>query len=282
MRSLAWVLGPLLGVLVLLVAWVKYQEQRGIFFPRTYDRGAMRRLPADIEFVTFDGEGDVRLSGFWRPGEAGSPVAVLAHGNAGHALDRLFWFEAALPPDWHGLVFDYRGYGRSSGVPSEEGLYDDARRAARWARRRADGGPLVLHGRSLGVPVVAHAAMHTGAAGLVLESGFPDARSVARSILPLPGIGYLLGVRFDTVEYVRRAQRRHGPIPKLVIHGRNDRVLPFELGESLHRRLPEPRQRWFVDGAGHNDLVRRAGERYAKRVRGFLRAVLEDQKRSGS
>lgn len=282
MRSVLWVAGVLLAGFVLIVVWVKFQERRGIYFPRSYDRGATRRLPSDVEFVSFEGRDGVRLTGFWREGEPGAPVAVLAHGNAGHALDRLFWFEAALPADWHGLVFDYRGYGRSSGEPSEQGLYDDALSAARWAKRRADGGPLLLHGRSLGVPVVAHAAMRIPTAGLVLESGFPDARAVARTILPLPGIGHLLSARFHAVDYVRRAQQQHGPFPKLVIHGRDDRVLAFPLGEALYRRLAPPKQRWFVDGAGHNDLIRVAGERYRRTVTGFLREAAEAQNSSAN
>jgi fermentation-respiration switch protein FrsA (DUF1100 family) len=272
------VLSLLLVGLVLVVflvwAWVKIQEWYGIYFPRVYEPDRTRELPDGYEVVTFPGEAG-QLSGVWKHGDEGEPLVILFHGNAGHALNRLEWMMKVVPEHWHGFVPDYRGYGASEGVPTEEGLYSDAVRAARYGRDRLDHERLIVHGRSLGVPVAAHVLEDVCPAGVVFESGFPSGRAVAKTILPLPGISWLTSVEFDTLGAVNRASSSCRSLPKLVVHGEADRVIPVALGRSLFDELPPPKDSLFVAGAGHNDLFRR-GERYRRRIRQFYRDVVNE------
>lgn len=270
MTRLVWGIGIVLGLVLVLVLFVRFQEARGIFFPGSYPEALLEELPDGIELVEFTTDDGVRLTGLLQRGEAGKPAVLMAHGNAGHMLDRLGWFERVPPDGWSGMVFDYRGYGRSEGTPSERGIYRDARAAAKFLQSELDGVDLYYHGRSLGVPVVADLAVDHPPRGMILESGFPDAASVAREILPVPGLRWLLSVDLDTLRNVQEASDRGIRPPILVVHGTEDRVIPIELGRRLLEGLPGDPEAWFVRGAGHNDLPAVAGYRYRQRLQTFL------------
>ncbi|MFP4687534.1 MAG: alpha/beta hydrolase [bacterium] len=261
----------LAGVVLLIFIWIRYQERYGLYHPTRFDVGWFEQLPPGYEAVDFETVDGETLWGVWQGGEAQTPVLILAHGNASDLRARLYWFDLVLPEGWNGFVFDYRGYGASSGYPSEEGLYRDIEAAIDYALQKSNDADIYLHGRSLGTALVARAAMYYPVKGLILDSGFPDAASAARSIFPLPGIGRLLKINFNTVEFLNKAQEKHGPLPKLFIHGTADRILPFRLGEKLYKAAPAPKEKWYVEEAGHNDLIYVAGEEnYSRRLRKFL------------
>jgi fermentation-respiration switch protein FrsA (DUF1100 family) len=253
------------------VGWIKFQEHYGIFYPTTYPKARLKQLPQGIEYVEFPSRDGTRVTGLLREGNPDKPAVLFAHGNAGNMIARLPWFQNALPDGWTGMILDYRGYGQSEGTPSVSGLTKDVRAAAKFLLQQTNQDDLYYHGRSLGVPFAAYASQHVPAEGMILESGFPNAPAVAREIMPVPGIGYLLSVSLDTVEYLETAQNKHGPFKKLIVHGSEDRILPVELGRTLYEKAPKPKQWWLVDRAGHNDLMLVAGDSYAERIKGFLK-----------
>jgi fermentation-respiration switch protein FrsA (DUF1100 family) len=260
----------LVGVVGLTIGWVKLQENYGIFYPTTYPEARLKQLPQGVEYVEFPSQDGTTITGLLYEGKSYKPAVLFAHGNAGNMIARLPWFQNALPDGWTGMILDYRGYGQSEGTPSVSGLNKDVRAAAKFLLQQTNQDDLYYHGRSLGVPFVAYASQHIPAEGMILESGFPSAPAVAREIMPVPGIGYLLSVSLDTVEYLETAQNKHGPFKKLIVHGSEDRILPVQLGRSLYERSPKPKQWWLVDGAGHNDLMLVAGETYEEKIKGFL------------
>lgn len=260
----------LLALAGLLIGWVKYQEAYGLFYPTNYHERRLESLPEGIQYHRFTPNGGPKLTALLREGAKDAPLMVLAHGNAGNMLDRLYWFDLAVPQDWSALILDYRGYGRSEGHPSVTGLKKDLASGLRYGLDQTDADTLVLHGRSLGVPLVASAAQHHRVEALILESGFPAAGAVAREIMPVPGIGSLLSTDLDTVTNLIKARKRHGPMPTFVLHGSRDRILPVKLGRSLYEQLPEPKQWWLVEGAGHNNLPVVAGDEYRQRITEFL------------
>lgn len=260
----------IVGIGVLIVGWVKYQESSGIFFPIKYPKSRIDRLPDELEFVTFPSLDGVKVTGLLKQGRPDSPAIVFTHGNAGHMIDRVPWIQGGVPAGWTALLLDYRGYGLSDGSPSVAGLKKDARAAVEFVLERTDNDVLYLYGRSLGVPLAAYASQYHKTEGIILESGLPDARSVAPHFMPMPGVQYLVGIDLDTVEYIQSAQKTHGPMRKLVVHGTEDRILPVQLGRKLFEAIPEPKEKLFVEGAGHNNLRLIAGDRYDETVRKFL------------
>ena len=263
------------AVIVLLLLWVRFQEQFGIFHPRPASPSAVQTLPASIDFIEFDSEDGTKITGLWKSRQETAPVVVMAHGNAGNMFDRLHWFQQALPTGWNGLLFDYRGYGLSEGSPDEEGVYDDTLAAVRYARSKRPGAPLLMHGRSLGTPLMAHASMTIEPEGLILESGFPSGEAMGKTILPIPGLRYLMSVEFHTVEYLSRS-RKSEPFPVFLIHGTEDRIVPLSLGKTLFEKIHPPKDHWWVSGAGHNNLFSMAGQEYPSNLTRFYREMVAD------
>jgi len=195
----------------------------------------------------------------------GAPFAVLfTHGNAEDIGLLAEYAEAYRALGVTFLALDYPGYGLSTGEPSEPGAYAAADAALAWLGER--GFPparVVLHGRSLGGAVSVDVASRAAAAALILESTFTSA---FRVMLPWSGIP---GDRFTSLAKLPRVR-----CPVLVIHGTRDEVVPFAHGREIFDALPADRRTsWWVEGAGHNDLLWVTGERYWQELATFLARV---------
>jgi fermentation-respiration switch protein FrsA (DUF1100 family) len=145
------------------------------------------------------------------------------------------------------LLFDYRGYGRSSGKPSEAGILDDARAARLWLANRAGmpEGQIVLVGHSLGGGVAVDLAAKDGARGLILESTFTSLPDAAESHVP---VRELMSMQFDSLAKIPSYR---GPL--LQMHGDADRVVPFALGRKLFAAANEPKKFVAIAGGDHSD-----------------------------
>jgi fermentation-respiration switch protein FrsA (DUF1100 family) len=250
-------LGPLLNALVFL------PSRQVTWTPAHAD------LPfADMEIPTEDG---ARLHGWWiaaRRRAAGH--VLLCHGNAGNIGDRVPHAALLTAAGFDVLLFDYRGYGRSSGRPSEEGTYRDARaaRAALLARPGVDAARVLYLGESLGGAVALALALEVPPAGLVLQSTFTSIRDMARRHYPF--------IPPSLVPDAYPSLRRIGGLraPLLVIHGDSDTIVPPMHGDELFAAAPEPKRLHRVRGAGHNDLLTLAGEDWAGAIATWAAGVV--------
>jgi fermentation-respiration switch protein FrsA (DUF1100 family) len=263
-----WIYGAVLVVIggVLLRSLVGAFEARLVFFPT---RGA-DRTPASfglkyqqLHLTTSDGE---RLTAWQLEPERPSADIVYFHGNGGNLSLWLPVFAALHRLGYRVLAVDYRGYGLSTGSPSERGVYLDAEAAVRHAATgRSPGRPLVYWGRSLGVPIAASATRVLPPDGLVLESGFPDKAAVIRGHPILRALNVFSAYRFSTVGLLSDFRR-----PVLVLHGDRDSIVPFTLGRELFLRLSEPKQFRSVPGADHNDFLDESRADYWTPVQEFI------------
>ena len=201
----------------------------------------------DVAIPTEDG---LTLHGWYCPVEDPRAVVLFAHGNAGAVpgrWPRLRWLTERLGVSV--LAFDYRGYGRSEGKPSEAGLIADAR-AARAKLAELAGtaeGEIVLYGRSLGGGVMTQLAADDGARGVILESTFTSLPELANYKLPLTPPGRIMRNRYDSLSALPRYQ---GPL--LMAHGDADRLIPIEMGQQLYEAANQPKQFLAIPGASHN------------------------------
>jgi hypothetical protein len=153
------------------------------------------------------------------------------------------------------LAVDYRGYGASAGTPSEKGIYRDAEAViAHFTKHlRRDRVPTIYWGRSLGSVVASFAAAHQPPDALVLESAFPDARSLFTGNPLLLGLSFLSTYRFPTS---RHLESYRGPL--LVVHGDSDTLIPFAGGQKVFERSPSAQKTFLaLAGTNHNDLYAR-------------------------
>jgi fermentation-respiration switch protein FrsA (DUF1100 family) len=197
----------------------------------------------DLTLRTEDGE---RLHAWWVPATAPAIANVLlCHGNGGNMGDRAFAADLLAGHGFGALCFDYRGYGRSSGRPSESGTLRDARAA----RAAIPDGPLIYLGESLGGAVALALAVEHPPDGLILQSAFTGVRDIAR--LHYPFIPRALVP--DAYPSLRRIRDLHAPL--LVMHGDEDRIVPVIYGEALYDAAREPKRIEIFRGAGHNDMI---------------------------
>jgi fermentation-respiration switch protein FrsA (DUF1100 family) len=220
----------------------------------------------DVEFETADRE---RLHGWWVTRRAVALGHVLlCHGNAGNVGDRVVHAAVLTAAGFDVLLFDYRGYGHSSGTPGEQGTYRDARAALACLLRQpdVDASRVLYLGESLGGAVALELALAHPPAGLVLLSAFTSVRDMARvhyGLLPAP----LVPDAYPSLSLIATLRA-----PLLVLHGDDDAIVPVEQGRALFEAAPEPKRLRIVPGVGHNDIVSRAGTLLADEIAAWARA----------
>ena len=164
------------------------------------------------------------------------------------------------------LAFDYRGYGKSTGVPSEEGLYADGLAVARYFRTHlASGLPLIYWGRSLGTCVASFTAQQLAPDGLLLESAFPDKASLMKNYPYFRLFSPFSRCKLRTQKYLQGHS-----FPVLLVHGDRDRTVPLEQGQQLFAQLSGPKDLYRIAAADHVNLHRTQQQAYRQRVLTFV------------
>lgn len=216
--------------------------------------------PDDLqqEDAWFESEDGTRLHGWYVEPRGKSPLATIlfSHGNGEHVAwqaDLLQFFRDELRCAI--LAWDYRGYGRSEGSPTERGILADALAAQRWLALRTGKNTteLTLMGRSLGAAVATYQAITLGARQLVLQSGFTSIPEVAAHHFPWLPVTALLRTQLPAQDWIARY---HGPL--LLSHAVHDEIVPFSMGETLFRRCPSESKKFIrIERGGHNDPLPR-------------------------
>ncbi|TSE00723.1 alpha/beta hydrolase [Skermania sp. ID1734] len=222
------------------------------------------QTPADAGLVYSDIEIDcepgVRLHAWFVRARNPRGHVLFAHGNAGNIGDRVAHAELLATAGFDVLLFDYRGYGRSTGSPSEAGTYRDGKAALLALRELpgVDSERIIYLGESLGGAVMVQLADDTPPAGLVLTSTFTSVRDVASAhyrAIPTPLVP-------DAYPSLRRVARLRCPV--LIVHGSADEIVPVAQAHRLYEAAAEPKTLRLISDAGHNDLIALAGREWAQ------------------
>ncbi len=230
-------------------------------------------LPLEEIWIPVDDE--VTVFGWFINAGRRSPVMFWCHGNAGNVSHRLENIRQLHKRGISICIFDYRGYGRSTGIPSEAGLYQDALVIYDYLvhQRQVPPERLILFGRSLGSCVAGEVAVQRLSAGLILEGAFPTIQSMSDyHYYGLPA-RWVMDLEFNLAQKVSALA-----VPLLVIHGERDSVVPIGLGRQVFDAAPEPKQWYEVLGAEHNDVPFVGGERYFEEIQAFLHKVLSQSR----
>jgi fermentation-respiration switch protein FrsA (DUF1100 family) len=226
-----------------------------------------------FEPVALTTEDNIKLHGWFVPHDQPRATLLFFHGNAGnisHRLESLALFNAL---GLAVLIFDYRGYGNSEGSPSEKGIYLDAQAA--WGylteTRGIEAEKILLFGRSFGGAVAAYIAVNNRVLGLVLESTFTSVPDMAAELYPWLPVRWLAKYDYNTLERMIDIDS-----PVMVIHSRNDEIIPFRHGQFLFEQANEPRR--FVELRGdHNSGFMQELDRYRGHWDDFIRFVNKEQ-----
>jgi uncharacterized protein len=251
-----------------------YVAQRSLQYPLDARRVDLAKaaIPRAEEatLTTPDGE---RIIVWIVPPESGKPVLVFFPGNGGTIANRATRFRE-LAEDGVGLVaVSYRGYGGSTGSPSESGLNHDAHAAYDEAVRRFGAERIVLYGQSLGTGVVVRLATEAKVKGLILEAPYFSAAEVTKERYPFAPIALLMKDQFRSGDLIGQVR-----VPVLIMHGERDGIIPFGQGMALFNASSAPRRFVRFPAAGHNDLPGHGADSQMLR---FL-ADLEDGRLQGA
>ncbi len=234
-------------------------ENRLIYFP---SKDAVGPSPGeDVWLTASDG---VKIHGWWFPHPQAKATILHLHGNAGNLEDRRDLVRNLQQLGVNVLAIDFRGYGKSDGSPNEPGLYADSRAAYDWLLKKTTADRIVVHGESLGGGPACELAATVPCGGLIIQSAFTSARDMAPRVLPIIP-KWLVRTKYDNLEKVARISCR-----KLFLHGRQDEIVPFDMGERLFAGAAEPKEcEWFAT-SGHNDVWISHPKKYYSRVARFL------------
>jgi fermentation-respiration switch protein FrsA (DUF1100 family) len=244
---------------------------RSIYRPNPHLDGDPGTAGLAFEEILFATEDGARLHGWWIPHPAARGSVVYCHGNAGNVSSRLDVAAGLHALGVNVFLFDYRGYGRSSGIATEVRTYRDACAAFEVVRARhddADNPPVVAFGASLGGAIAIELARRKPLRGLVIEGTFSSITDIG--VLRYPW----LPVRLMNAFPYAAADRIAGVhIPKLLAHSRDDAVVPYPLGQFLYQRAAEPKA--FVELRGdHGEAGWLANPAYATALKSFLERCL--------
>lgn len=265
-KVLTWLLLWLL-LIYFVLRWFEHSQVYQPSATLEASGAALGRAFEDVHFTASDG---IKLNGWFFPANTNSHRANLAvlicHGNGGNISHRLGFCEAMLETGVNVFIFDYRGYGRSSGRPSEEGTYRDAVAAYHWLRQKGFTN-IVAYGESLGGGVAGELALWESLAGLVLQSTFTSVPDVGAELFPWLPVRWINTIKYDTHGKIPRLK-----IPVLVMHSRSDTMIPFAHGEKLFAVANEPKMFWELKG-DHNDFLEVDRARFLAGMERFISSL---------
>jgi len=262
-------------IYAVIVALAAMLQSRLVYFPTSQWETTPDAIGLRHEDVTLTAADGVKLSAWFVPAARAKGAVLFCHGNGGNISHRLETIAT-----WNGLgadvlIFDYRGYGRSEGKPTEAGTYLDAVAAWDWLLQRRGGEPngVIVHGRSLGGAVAAHLARSRRPAGLIVESSFSSIADLGAELYWFLPVRWLCRFDYATAEYVKGVT-----CPLLVVHSRDDDMIPLRHGRRIFAAATQPKEFLEIHGS-HNGGFIESMDAYEPALRRFLAGAL---KRGGS
>jgi fermentation-respiration switch protein FrsA (DUF1100 family) len=257
-------LGLAIYVIVLVIVYVF--QARLIYFPTSVINATPSQLGLNYEIFSLPTDDGVTVSGWFVHGPSTERVMLFCHGNAGNMSDRLDTLRILVDLGYSVAIFDYRGYGQSSGKPTEMGTYKDAMRVWQYLSEVRGISPhdTVVFGRSLGAAVATKIAAVIKPRCLIVESGFGSLPAIASEKFWFLPVKMLCRFAYDNIRTIKAVR-----CPVLVIHSRDDRLISFRHGCRIFEAANEPKHFLEISGP-HNDGFLTSGAVYIKGLRSFL------------
>lgn len=256
------------GFFILLLLMYLFQN-RLLFMPAS----GMVQTPAsaglEAEDFWTETEDGVRIHAWYFPNGESGRVIVLSHGNAGNISYRIDIARTLLETGAAVLMYDYRGYGKSGGRPSEQGLYRDVLTVTKALidEKGYASENIFQYGRSIGGAVAAYAATQIEPGGLVLDSAFRNLRTMIGDVYPFVPTA-LAKYEFPTESYLARLNG----LPVMIMHSPQDEIIRYHHGEELYEAAGEPKR--FVQLRGsHNENFHASRELIVKSWTEFMASV---------
>ncbi len=234
---------------------------------------SLTSTPADVNLdyteVNLQTSDGLALHGWWLPHNDAKYALLFLHGNAGNISHRLHSLKVFHQLGLSVFIIDYRGYGNSEGKPDEKGTYLDADAAWQYLinELQVDQNKIIIFGRSLGGAVATWLAERYSAAAVILESTFTSVADMGQHYYPYLPIKYINYIKYDTLNRVE-----HIKSPLLIIHSREDEIVPFKFAEALYSKAKQPKQLLEISG-DHNYGYQESGGVYSRGLQFFIQSL---------
>jgi uncharacterized protein len=267
-RLLMSIVRILLGVYIGLALILFLSQSKFLFQPTKKVPCDPSVIGAAYEKVQLKTPDNLILSAWYIKAKDANLTVLFCHGNGGniaYSMDSMRIFNKL---GLNCLIFDYRGYGESQGKCSEEGTYTDAQTAYDWLikEKKIKPSEIIICGQSLGGSIATHLASSIEAKGLIVISAFTSYPDIGQKLYPFLPVRLFAKFRFNTFDYLKKVN-----YPVLIVHSRNDELVPFEFGRRLYEQAAkEPKQ--FIEISGrHNDGISESEVIYRKGLSNWLK-----------
>jgi len=266
-----WIVIIITGAYIIFIGFLFIFQSHYIYYPErilSADPGSIGLYFESVSFKTTD---RVKLSGWFIPSESARGVILFCHGNAGNISHRLDSIQIFHQLGLDVFIFDYRGYGQSEGNLTEQGTYKDAEAAWRYLieERQVSPNKIIVFGRSLGGAVASWLAQSHTPGALILESTFTSLPDIAATLYRYLPVRLLLRFEYNTAEYLSGVN-----CPVLIVHSRDDEIMPFSHGCRLFEMASEPKKFLEISGT-HNEGFITSGKRYEEGLNAFISEYAE-------
>ena len=234
-----------------------YIFQRSLLYHPTENNYDGDRLTVNIEKVKIVTEDNIDLLAWYHNKDINKFKTILyLHGNAGSLENRIHKINHFEDMNINFLLLSWRGFSGNKGEPTEQGLYQDARSAVKWLiKQGVFEENIIVYGESLGTGVTTEIAQNKNFAGIILESPFTSMVAAGKSKYPIFPIRLLLKDRYESDKKIKNIKS-----PVLIMHGEQDNIVPFWMGEKMFQLANEPKYSYFSKYDDHmldfnNELI---------------------------
>ena len=248
-----------------LLLFLYLTQDKMIYIPSPQIEQTPRDIGLVFDEVTIATHDNEKIHAWVIPAPDARAVILFCHGNAGNISHRLDILPSFRNLGFSVLLFDYRGYGNSTGKPSELGTYHDAEAACDYLTGRAGIMPekIIVFGESIGCAVAVELALRRRLGGLVLLAGFTSLPDLGQQIYPWLPVKLLAKYRYASIEKIHQVA-----CPKLIIHSPEDEIVPFHHSKALFEKASPPKEFLEIRG-GHNDWFLVSGEKVSDGMKNF-------------
>lgn len=261
--------GLVFGYLI-LIGFVYVKQGSMVYYPSREITETPGTIGLNFEEIILRTKDGINISAWHIPARHERGVVLFCHGNAGNISHRLDSIRIFHDLNLAVFIFDYRGYGKSKGLPTEKGTYLDAESAWYYLVnvRHFQPEKIILFGRSLGSAVAAEIALRHKAGAIIIESGFTSIPDLGSKFFPYLPLRLISRFHYSTVDKVSKID-----IPKLFIHSPQDEMIPFEHGVTLFEKAKEPKEFLQITGS-HNEGFLISGRTYIDGLNRFISKYL--------
>ena len=244
-----------------------YFYQRNLMYHPNENNYSNDQIYVPIEKVKINTKDNLKLLGWYHEKDLKRyKTIVFFHGNAGSLENRIHKLNHFQKMDVNFLIIAWRGFSGNKGKPSEKGLYEDGKSAINWLLSKGvNERNIVIYGESLGTGVATHLSQKRNFAGIILETPFTSMIDAAKTFYPYIPVGLLLKDKFDNKSKIKNINS-----PVLIMHGKNDQIVPFFMGKKIYKIANEPKYSYFTN---HDNHMMEYDENLINALSSFLKSL---------